>query len=201
MYNGDTFDLLNQIIDQNAAVFAVANEAVCLGWQLANKFLVNAPSMPGAFRLRERRPIQNAYAVAYCRHLLQPFEDDGTVTWVEEAETSTFRLEPDLAFRIKKTDHEGRSSNIDTGRNNKILSRGQLSLFASQQQILQDLPMENRWFTIGFVPDEFDIDLDFCGLTMANGPILPFVQIGDDVLASLAPAAWPSIVEARSKLA
>lgn len=157
--------------------------------------------MPGAFRIRERRPIQNAFAVAWCRRLLQSFEDEGTVKWVEEAETSTFRLDPDLAFRIKKTDHTGKASNIATGRNNRILYHGQLSLFASHQQILQDLPLEDRWFTIGFVPDQFDIALDICGLSTSNGPILPFVQLDDEVLASLAPAAWSGIVEARRLLA
>jgi hypothetical protein len=201
MYNGDTSDLLAQIIERNPAVFAVADEAVRLGWQLANKFLATAITMPGAFRIRERRPLQNAYAVAYCRRLLQPFEDAGTVKWIEEEETSTFRLEPGLAFRIKKTDHQGRQSNIKTGRNNRILFRNQLSLFGSQQQILEGLPAEERWFTIGYVPDEFDNALDFCGLSMSNGPILPFEQFADDILASLAPMAWPSIVEARRLLA
>jgi hypothetical protein len=201
MYNGDSSDLLDQIIKRYPAIFAVTDEAVRLGWQLANKFLASSATMPGPFRIRERRPIQNAYAVGYCRQLLQPFEDEGVVKWIEEAETSTFRLEPDLAFRIKKTDHEGRPSNITTGRNNRILSRNQWSLFGSQQEILRDLPTEDRWFTIGFVPDEFDIGLDVCGLTMSNGPILPFEQIDDESLASLAPAAWPSIVEARRLLA
>jgi hypothetical protein len=36
---------------------------------------------------------------------------------------------------------------------------------------------------------------------MSNGPILPFVQVQDDVLAALAPAAWPNIVDARRLLA
>jgi hypothetical protein len=201
MYNGDPADLLSQVIKRHPAIFAVADEAVRLGWKLANKFLASAATMPGAFRPRERRPIQNAYAVAYCRQLLQPFEEEGTVSWVEEAETSTFRLEPELAFRIKKTDHEGRQSNVTTGRNNRILSPHQLSLFAPQDQVLQDLPIEERWFTVGYVPDQFDIGLDICGLTMSNGPILPFEQIKDEVLASLAPAAWPGIVEARRLLA
>jgi hypothetical protein len=131
MYQGDAADLLRQIINRHPGVFAVSDEAVRLGFQLANRHLVNAPTMPGAFRVRERRPIQNAYAVAWCRKLLQPFEETGEVQWVEEAETSTFRLESDLAFRIKKTDHDGRASNVTTGRNNRILYGGQLPLFPS----------------------------------------------------------------------
>jgi hypothetical protein len=201
MYNGDQESVLRQIIERYPAVFAVADEAVRLSWQLANKYLATATTMPGVFRLRERRPAQNAYAVNWCRKLLQPFEDEGTVKWVEEEETSTFRLEPDLAFRIKKTDHRGRQSNIDTKRNDRIICPGQLSLFPSQQQILQDLPAGERWFTVGYIPDDFDINLDFCGLSVSNGPFLPFQQITDNVLASLAPAAWPGIVEARRLLA
>src|SRR5450432_2101688 len=110
MNNGDAFEILSQVTDRYRSVFAVADQGVRLGWQLANRFLANATTMPGSFRVRERRPIQNAYAVAVCRRLLQPFEDEGVVEWIEEAETSTFRLESDLAVRIKKTDHGGRAS-------------------------------------------------------------------------------------------
>lgn len=202
MYSGDPQTLLVQVIERYPAVFAVAHEGVRLGYELANRQLASSPNMPGPFRIRSRRTLQNDYAVAWTRNLLQPFEEDGILSWVEEAETSTLRLDPELAIRIKKTDMWGQASNVSTGRNSEILSRGQLSLFAAEGlNELDGLPPELRWFNIAYVPDDFDVSLSFCGLSLSGGPILPFEQLDDAALAQIAPAAWASIVAARQRLA
>lgn len=196
----DPSDVLQSIIDRHPAVFAVLHEAVLLGWNAFKNDVAKLTNAPFPLRLRTRRNLANDYAVGFSRQLLEPMEQTNRLRWVDEAETTTLRLDPRYAIRLKKTDPSGRTSSIPTIRQQRIADSGQLLLFGiSEDDLLTDGEL---WLTVGYVPDVLDEQINVVGLTVGDGRVgLQALDRADDLtLAHLAPECWPLIQEQRRLL-